>query len=568
MGYRKTLRVMEGELCPYAAQQLVFYLKKVNGVNIADKDREGVFCVHFYKEPGIQKDAFKITAGRDSIKICASGVSGFVYGAYGLLEKWGYRFFAPDCEKIPDTLNEVAPGEYFEAPDFKARELFWREAMDGAFAVKLKLNSARSTIEEKMGGKLMYYNFSHSFNNLVPVERYFDKHPEYFSKINGERVKEKTQLCLKNPDVLKIVVDGVLKWKKENPKCKIFSVSMNDWYNNCQCENCRKIDEREESPAGTVINFVNKVAEEVEKTYPDIYIHTFAYLYCRKPPRHVKPRRNVIVRLCGIENCFSHPVEECGAHISAIDVQNGKAAEFSGKKEDPNQFLKDLEGWSEICDNLFIWDYTVNYANYLQPFPNTGALKENLKTYKRFNVKGVFAQGNFSFGRASALGQLKIYLIAKLMWNTDENTETLIREFCLHYYGRAGETMEEYSKLFLNCGKWHAGIYDSPEAPYLSEELLKKAKKLLEKSLAEETRNPYLERIQREALSVRYVLLARESVDSPGRNDRVDKFASDARRLGITELFERKEFDSSIKFLKESPLKSCRGEVRSISYPL
>lgn len=560
--------VSGGEKCPYALEQLIFYLKKINGVNILNDDCENAFNIYFKEDLKLTKDAFKLIADRSSVKICASSNSGFVYGAYTLLEKWGYRFFAPDCEKIPEKLKEIKNGEYFETPSFLARELFWREAMDGAFAVKLKLNSARSSIEEKMGGKLMYYNFSHSFNDLVPVERYFEKHPEYFSEINGRRIKNKTQLCLTNPDVLQIAVKGMLKWKEENPECKIFSVSMNDWYNNCACENCRKIDSHEESAAGTVISFVNNVAAEVEKTYPDIYIHTFAYLYCRKPPKYIRPRRNVIIRLCGIENCFSHPIEECGAHISAIDVQQGSAASFRGKKQDENLFLKDLAGWSKMCENLFIWDYTTNYANYLQPFPNIGVLQQNIKTYKRFNVKGVFAQGNFSFGRASALAQLKIYILAKLLWNADEDVPSLMHEFCESYYGSAGGIMEEYAKLFWDAGECHAGIYDSPDAPYLNEELLEKAENLLGLALKTEKSEPFKERIKREALSIRYVLLAREDVLTPGRNERIDKFAKDARSLGISELFERKDFDSSIKFLKETPLASDRRGVLSISYPL
>ncbi|MDO5021791.1 MAG: DUF4838 domain-containing protein [Eubacteriales bacterium] len=568
MEYYSTFCIKGREKSPYAFEQLVSYLKKTNDVDIVDFAGEGICCVSLEEDTDTPKDSFKIKVDTDSIKICSGSVSGFVYGVYSLLEMWGYRFFAPDCEKTPDKLIKLQPGEHIERPSFIARELFWREAMDGSFAVKLKLNSARSSIEEKMGGKLMYYNFSHSFNDLVPVERYFDEHPEYFSEIDGKRTKNKTQLCLTNPDVLQIVIDGVLKWKKENPDYKIFSVSMNDWYNNCTCENCHKIDSHEESGAGTVIHFVNKVAEEVEKTYPNIFIHTFAYLYCRKPPKYLKPRHNVIIRLCGIENCFSHPIEECGAHISAIDVQQGNAASFRGEKQDENLFLKDLKGWAKIAENLFIWDYTTNYANYLQPFPNINVLQKNIKTYKQFNVKGVFAQGNFAFGHASALAQLKIYILAKLLWNADENVETLIHEFCESYYGKAGATMEEYAKLFLDAGEHHAGIYDSPAAPYLSNELLFKADELLKSAFRKETENPYLERLQREHLSIRYVLLARENLSNPDREKRIDLFAQDARRLGISELFERKDFDSSIKFLKETPLNSNRKGVLSISYPL
>ena len=81
----------------------------------------------------------------------------------------------------------------------------------------------------------------------------------------------------------------------------MISISQNDWHGYCECEKCRALDEHEGTHAGTLIHFVNAVAEEVEKEHPDILIETLAYQYTRKPPRHVRPRRNVVTRLCSIE---------------------------------------------------------------------------------------------------------------------------------------------------------------------------------------------------------------------------------------------------------------------------
>ena len=60
-------------------------------------------------------------------------------------------------------------------------------------------------------------------------------------------------------------------------------------------------DEEEYSPSGSMIRFVNKVAEHFEKDYPNLMIHTFAYQYIRKPPEQTKPRDNVVVQICSIE---------------------------------------------------------------------------------------------------------------------------------------------------------------------------------------------------------------------------------------------------------------------------
>lgn len=160
---------------------------------------------------------------------------------------------------------------------------------------------------------------------------------------DGVRIKERTQLCLSNPEVLALCIAGVRQWIRENPHCKIFSVAMNDWYNPCQCPACRAVDAAEGSQAGSVIRFVNAIAEDLEEDYPDIMLHTFAYLYCRKPPRQVRPRKNVIVRLCSIECCFSHPIGQCGKERGEIDVQNGTASNFDGAScNDKMNFIDDL----------------------------------------------------------------------------------------------------------------------------------------------------------------------------------------------------------------------------------
>ncbi|MBQ9264104.1 MAG: DUF4838 domain-containing protein [Clostridia bacterium] len=517
----------------------------------------------------LEDGAFRISVTAQGITLKSGKAAGQVYGAYALLEKLGWRFLAKDCEITPHAPLRLPLGTWEEHPAFSVREIFWRGAMDGEYAVKLRLNSARSTITPDQGGKAMFYNFSHTFDQLVPVKTYFDTHPEYFSMRDGVRVRERTQLCLTNPDVLRLCTEGVLKWKREHPEYTIFSVSMNDWYNNCQCPACRKIDEEEGSSAGTVIRFVNAVADNVTKIYPDVRIHTFAYLYCRKPPKLTRPHPSVIVRLCSIECCYSHPIAQCGCEISRINVQGTFAHAFTGDPHVPSSFMRDLAGWSKLCKNqLFIWDYTTNYANYLQPFPNLHVLADNLRTFRQYGASGVLEQGNFSLGRASALGDLKVYLLGKLLWNPDLNPEELIREFAEGYWENGAEAMLRYIDLWRKAVKdAHMSIYDPPDAAYLSEPTLTTAEAYLREAL-EKTQGAAHERLEREALSLRYVRLAQEDPTQDGHAARVDAFAADAKRLGISELFERRDLEGSFEVLRTSHLTQDRSAAKPIRYPI
>ena len=100
--------------------------------------------------------------------------------------------------------------------------------------------------------------FVHTFNTLLPPEKYYAQHPEYYAMVKGRRVA--TQPCLSNPQVLEIVCDELSRRIAANPEAKYWSVSANDNYGYCTCPECAKIDAEEESPAGSVVRFANKVA--------------------------------------------------------------------------------------------------------------------------------------------------------------------------------------------------------------------------------------------------------------------------------------------------------------------
>src|ERR1019366_5650033 len=116
----------------------------------------------------------------------------------------------------------------------------------------------------------------------------------------GIRLRKETQLCLSNPEVLAIALAKVRDWLRADPEVSIVSVSQNDWENPCQCPACRAVDEEEGNFSGSLIRFVNRIAEAIEPEHPHVAIDTLAYLYTRKAPRRVRPRHNVIVRLCSI----------------------------------------------------------------------------------------------------------------------------------------------------------------------------------------------------------------------------------------------------------------------------
>jgi len=534
----------------YAAEELKRFIKIIGEVNIPIFDDRVDLCEkeilvgdsrHLRMLEGLDIDyqglgdeGFIIKTVNQYLVILGGRLRGTLYGVYTFLEKYvGCRWYTSKISRIPRK-DRIIIGEidHVEIPVLKYREPFYTEAFDGDWAVRNKVNGNFAKLDEKRGGKITYYPFVHSFDQLIPRELY-NSHPEYFPLIDGKRVDGYVQRCLSNPDVVKLAIKRVKEWIRQHPDAKIISVSQNDTGKWCQCPDCRALDESEGTPAASIINFVNKIAEAIEKEYPDKYIDTLAYQYSRRPPRSLKPRENVIVRLCTIECCFSHPIESCDSREN-------------------QEFEKDIIGWSKLTDNLYIWDYVTNFAHYLMPFPNIYSLKPNIRFFIRHHVKGIFEEGNYSPGGHGEFAELKSYLLAKLLWNPDEDIDVLIDEFLEYYYCRAAKPIREYIDLIHSKVKKdniHVHIFDPPTSSFLSDDILMTANNLFDQAEKMAENKEIRLRVKVARLPIQYVMIATDRVLGFDKKEILDSFINVARKIGLTHISERKTLEDWIKSL-------------------
>ena len=397
----------------HAAEELTKYLQK-KGVAI----REDGFAISVAVDPSLDQDGYKIEADENGMSIKGDN-TGVLYGVYNFLEKFaGIRFLTPTLELCPEGNIEIFDGVLMEyAPAMKARRLTWHSVRDADWCVKNGVNNCDAPLTEELGGQRLNYGklFVHTINILRETKY---PYPAYGSNP-----------CMTDPEVFETVIKNVRKALEENPAINIVSVSQNDFEGHCLCPNCRKIEEEDGSSAGPFLRFVNKVAENLEKDYPNLTVDTLAYKYTQKTPKVTKPRHNVCIRLCSINCCFTHPIdnEECPKS---------------------KRFHDDIVGWGKICDKLHIWDYTTNFHYYISTFPNLGVIHKNMRFFAENNVVSMFPQGNGQ-GVSGEFGELRAYLLAKLMWNpymSDEEYYTLMDEFLAAYYGEGWE----YIRAFID----------------------------------------------------------------------------------------------------------------------
>ena len=430
-----------------AAKELALFLKQSTNasfpiVNKANPERQPIIAVGSEAAKLIDPSIQLKNLGRDGIVIRTfpphliltggeQAPRGTLYAVYKFLEDAvGCHWWTPSVSYIPSRTNLVIhPLRIRYKPILEYRNVHAFKLFNQPdWAVRNMLVGNRYALDEKRGGFVGYTKkpyFVHTFNRIVPPKKYFPLHPEWFSKINGERLGgDDSQLCLTNSDLLKFVTKRVKEYLRASPPESILSVSQNDNNHKCKCEHCRAIENIEGSPSGPLLRFVNAVADAVRDEFPLAKIDTLAYRYTQKPPKITTPRSNVVVRLCSYLNSYDKPME---APIN-------------------KQFSDDIRAWSKISKKLYIWDYITNFRHYLRPYPNKRVLGSHIRFLVKHGACGIFEQSNYQ-SPGGEFANLKAWVLAKLLWDPNLNDRKLIRQFVKGYYHSAAPYIIEYIDL-------------------------------------------------------------------------------------------------------------------------
>ena len=548
----------------YAAKELRYYLDRMTSASFQfEEGAEPKAGIYLGEITGIDttdlgEDGFRIFTDGDRLCI-AGGNRGVIYGVYEFLESLGCRFFTHNCEKIPTVPNlEIGEYDIKQVPRVEYREHNYADVVQNPrFSVRCRFNGASHRIPARMGGHMPYAWFVHTFERMVPPSVYGETHPEYYSLIDGKRVVRdggRTQLCLTNPEVYDVCVEAVRQALKERPDARIISISQNDWHGNCQCENCLAVDREEGSPAGTLLRFVNRIAETLEDEFPDVIFDTLAYNYSRPASKITHNRKNVCVRLCSIEACFSHPFETCDDESRNVTRPDGSKANF----------ITDLRDWGKVCDRMYIWDYTTCFAHYPTPHPNWRVLQPNVQAMVNNNVRGIFEQANGASRGGVDFNELRLYLISKLLWDPWCDVEKHRREFMEYFYGDAAPYLMQYLDMVCDVAEKeniHVGFNDSPVHGFLREELLDQYDALFDQAAEAVKGDPLrLWRVEKNRLSIRYVRIKRASM-LRGEYDPevINQFFSDWRAYNLSRLDEWANIETSHRAFIE-------GKWRGVEY--
>jgi len=515
----------------HGASALVDFIKQMSGATlpIISKPNKGS-NIELIQSSKMGSEEYVIECKSNQIKIIGGSLRGVMYGCYGLLQDhFGCHWYTSTISAIPhNSTLQLAPFTDHQMPAFEYREPYFTEAFETNWAARNRINGNSMHLSDAEGGRVIYGKFVHTSSELVPPEIYFKSHPEYYALVNGKRNPD--QLELTNPEVAKIAIQTVEKWIQDNPKAKIFSVSQNDNYGQSQSPESQAINKQEGAPSGLLLRFVNKVAAAIAKDHPNVLIDTLAYQWTEKPPLITRPLPNVRIRLAPIGADYAHALNQ------------------SPQNKEP---YTNLLAWANITHQLYIWSYCTDFASYLQPLPDLDEIANDIPLFKKNGVVGIFYEGDYAPGGGGDMAELKSYLIAHLLWNPNLSAAAIVDDFCDHVYGAAAPEVESWLNLVHESARVRgtpASIYDGPNAPYFTADVLSQGDALFQKALAAVQSDPVaLEEVQKAQLGLQRVELGQAKAGTPQYQALAKEVGDKIIEFGIQ---QTSEGGSSADFLK------------------
>jgi len=399
-----------------------------------------------------------------------------LFGVYDFLETHlGCRWLAGDevGEQIPRRLRVRIPtSTRVERPSMPVRTFFLRREPEMWWALRNRLNGfyTREFVESLGTGtrrSLLYLPADqggiHAWYRIVPAQKYFDKHPEYFAMIDGKRTPgslRSGQICTTNPDVIRIVADAARAYFEQDPAARVFSIAPNDGYGWCECESCRALDEQlggarnwaaRNQPIVTdrLLYFANQVAERALDGLPNRELFIFAYVNYVVPPQVVKPREGVTVWLCHYRPaCYAHAISDPDCPENAL-------------------FLQHLRTWGQWPERMGIYAYTDKSMWEGLPRPIVRSMMADIELFDAAGIPRYVAQSAASnWGQMGAL----YWATTKKLWDTGADVERLLHRWCAGMFAESAQPMWRFvsvlEKAVADSGE-HFNASPTVEGPKL-----------------------------------------------------------------------------------------------------
>lgn len=434
-------------------------------------------------------DGHRIVTKEDDIYLCGGADEGTVFAVYTFMRlTFNFETYYYDCMEIEHTTEKKLKNyDVTDIPDFKYRAHSSDVSMYESGDYDENMFAWRLNYYGKEGTRGYYFMPVHEYiddfskgkkSASTNARRWFpehmykdvphdspDYHPGWFSDNGGE------QLCFSahgDPKEYELMVETAYKKVEahlkyytpdEYPRYKIMTLTHMDNTDYCTCDACREISEYYGgSQAAVQVLFMNDLAEKVDKLLEDNkdkdwYREDFQLLFFAYNHNYEAPARYDAVKkeYVPIEAPTEEDEYEYVPANKSVVLHNRVIAWFcrnaNGQDvfdENRNTSLKTtLAGWASVAEHIYYWSYGTSFRNYMMPLDHYQYATPEMFAYF-CNQSDEFwftqLQDNNKTGN-TAWNNLKIYLEAKLAWDTSLNPEELVENWMHAMYKDAAPTM-------------------------------------------------------------------------------------------------------------------------------
>jgi len=481
------------------AKELQFWLREITGATIPLGETQGVngAIVLAAGHTALGPEGFAVRSGRRRLSLVANTDLGLQHAVYALLEHVGCRWFFPDpvWTVVPKEPNLAVSVDLRASPAFGYRRIWYgwgprTKKLADDYHAWMKRNRQLGAFQTDCG---------HAWERYVPA-REFEKHPELFGLVKGER--KPLQLCTSNPDVEKRIIEGVLARFRKEPGLNMVSVDPNDGAGYCECERCAALG----SVSDRVFLLASNVAKAVRNQFPDKWVGLYAYAFHCEPPR----------------TPFAP-----GVYVQVT----------TGFRYTKLSFDDQVTAFRKLGARLGVYDY---FSVYPWDWDMPGKAKASrvyelaqaIRHYRDLGLSTYDAESGCNWG-PNGLGY---WLAARLMWDPEADPKALVGDFCERAFGRAAEPMRRLYE------RWASGEKFAPQG-------LRLALLDLQQAYKQETEPSVRARLDRVAmylhwlrLSLDYDRVARGG-GAPRAGERSDALQQAARELIV---FSRRLMDTGL----------------------
>lgn len=413
------------------ADELAAYLGRMSGttfeVKVGDGTGRGIFvgrpddfarraATARFKEGPFNREQYLLRSAVGVLHVVGATDMAVSHAAWDLLHRLGYRqYFPGEKWEIVPWLDRLAIDvDETQAPAFYARRIWYNWGLWG-----YNNEPYRKWCERNRAVKGFDLLSGHAYEAFIAANKAeFDKHPEYFALVDGQRRTAGGDLkfCISNAGLRTLIADHAMRHFRANPGADSISVDPSDGGHWCECEPCAKAG----SVSDRVLMLANAVAEAVNGLgLGPKYVGMYAY-NVHSPPPSIRAHPNVIVS------------------VTTAFLRGGLS------------FDQIVEGWKAkgatvgVYDYLSVmaWDWNLPRA---MKASNPAGVAASLVKFHGQGARFYDAESGDCWGPAG----LGYYVASRVMWDIAEagSVQAITERFLTDCFGEAKEPMREFYRL-------------------------------------------------------------------------------------------------------------------------